>query len=67
MTPINVIHQSGIYPNEATQCNEAWVVNPETGEKIMLSTCSFCVSEDQYQWWVQEVCRSLDETETASF
>lgn len=64
MTQIQHIGQSGIYPNDTTQCSEAWVVNPETGEKVLLSTCSMCVSEEQYQWWIQEVWGRLMNTRT---
>ncbi len=55
MASLDQIQNTGIYPNEETQCFEAWVVWPEMGEKALVSTCSMCIPEDQYQWWVQQV------------
>ena len=44
-----------IYCNEAARCHEAWSVDPTTGNKRLLSTCSMCVPEDQYQAWRQHL------------
>ena len=55
MLSLEHIQSTGIYQNESTQCYEAWEVDPETGEKKLLSTCSMCVPEQDYQWWTQEV------------
>jgi len=49
------IQTTGIYPNEETQCLEAWVVWAESGDKVLVSTCSMGVAEDQYQWWIHQV------------
>ncbi len=56
---LDQIESTGVYPNEATQCFEAWVVDAETGKKRLLSTCSMCVSEPHYRWWVHQVWGTL--------
>lgn len=43
--------------NELSQCYEAWSVDPQAKEKRLLSTCSTCVSEQEYRWW-KEMLRS---------
>lgn len=55
MLSLDQIQSTGVYPNEATQCFEAWEVDSRTAEKRLLSTCSMCVSEPHYHWWVQQV------------
>ena len=55
MALLEQIQRTGIYPNEATHCYEAWIVRPETGEKALVATCSMGVPDDQYQWWVHQV------------
>lgn len=55
MASLDHIQTTGIYPNEETECFEAWGVNAESGERFLVASCSMCVPEDQYQWWVQQV------------
>ena len=58
MASLDQMQATGIYPNEEAQCFEAWVMNAESGERILVATCSMCVPEDQYRWWVQQVWNS---------
>lgn len=51
--------QLDIYPNPSNGCYEAWLVDPRTREKRLISTCSLCVSEDQFRWWNRQVCNTL--------
>ena len=55
MASLEQIQSTGIFPNEETQCYEAWVVKQITGEKMLVASCSMCVPQDQYCWWVQQV------------
>jgi len=41
--------------NRDTQCYEAWAVFPDTGERLLVATCSACVSDPELQWWEQRV------------
>jgi len=53
--------QLDIHPNQTTGCHEAWAVDPYSGGRRLLSTCSLCVSEEQYRWWSRQVWRVLDQ------
>ena len=46
---------TGIYSNPDTQCYEAWIVDQASGDRVLVATCSMCVSQEQYQWWEQQV------------
>ena len=41
--------------NETNRCYEAWIADRATGRRRLLSTCSMCVPEEQYQAWRQQV------------
>lgn len=49
------IQTTGIYPNEETQCYEAWLVDGNSGNKVLVATCSMCVPVDQLRWWEHQV------------
>jgi hypothetical protein len=49
------IQTTGVYRNEATQCYEAWFVDPGSGDRLLVATCSLCVGEDQVRWWEHQV------------
>ena len=51
------IIETGIYENEDQGCFEAWVVVPDLGRRILVGTCSSCVSQREYDWWVQSLYR----------
>ena len=44
-----------IRTNPQTGCYEAWSIDPHTRERHLLSTCSLCVSEEQFHWWSRQV------------
>ncbi|MFA6110982.1 MAG: hypothetical protein WDA75_19655 [Candidatus Latescibacterota bacterium] len=49
------IQTTGVYRNEATQCYEAWFVEPGSGNRLLVATCSVCVAEEQVRWWEHQV------------
>ena len=53
------VRESGIYRNESIHCYEAWVVEPHTESTVLVSTCSLCVSEEEFHWWEERVVRGL--------
>lgn len=55
MVAFDQVSTTGIYHDEAARCYEAWLVDLQTGQKKLASTCSMCVPEHQYHWWVQQV------------
>jgi hypothetical protein len=55
MVPFEQVSTTGIYRDDTAQCYEAWLVDLVTGQKRLASTCSTCVPEEQYHWWVQQV------------
>ena len=46
---------TGICRNEESQCYEAWLVRPETGERILIASCSMDVPPESLRWWEQRV------------
>ena len=55
MSSAGCVETTGIYVNEETQCYEAWVVHPQTDDRVLVATCSTCVSDSDYHWWVETV------------
>ena len=55
MTASHPIPTTGIYPNQETQCFEAWVVDEKSRHRALVSTCSMSVPPEQIQWWQQQV------------
>ncbi|MEW6751534.1 MAG: hypothetical protein AB1505_11245 [Candidatus Latescibacterota bacterium] len=55
MATANDVTSTGIYPNSETQCFEAWIVDPNSGDRVLVATCSMCVPHEQYRWWEQQV------------
>ena len=55
----DAITATGIYPNNLTECHEAWFVDDENQFKMLVATCRMGVSRQEYDWWVHQIAESL--------
>ena len=55
MSDLAGIQVTGIYRNEEIQCFEAWVVCSDSGDRILIATCSMSVAPEDLSWWEQQV------------
>lgn len=55
----DAITATGIYPNNITECHEAWFVDDENQFKMLVATGRMRIDRQDYDWWVHQIKESL--------